>query len=376
VRKNILVVGITTFMLVASWCFWWYVLPIYLRELKATDFQVSISYFLLHLFFALGNGIGGILVDKFGRKRIVVTTSFCLFIFFLLSSRVQEWNLLVSLLILTEFFAGIQTTGFISITAESTHTATMGNAFGITGMAFSLGVVIGPLLGAMVMRIIKVSWLIFTTGIISFVCGIIHAKVLKETEINTSLHASKIQFNRNLLFLLLSSICLFIVFNLTSWGPFIALYAKDSIGLGKPDVNLLFFIGGTSAVIFSVPGGKVIDKLGGKIIFMVGAILFPLSFIPWLFTKNVISGGVFFGIAYLFSQSAYTAYRVLVAKIAPQKMRAKVIGIFGTITGGVGAFAPIIGILIQRSFGIKSPFFLAVGVGIVATFCLLFYNQK
>ncbi len=347
--------------------------------------QVGISYTILNLAFAIGSVVGGFMGDRFGRKPIIVLPTFAFVIFYLLASQTQNWQFLVGFLFVIWFGTGLQDPCFTSIIAESINERRRGTAFGIMQMAFSAGLVIGPFLGSFLVKRFNMAFLILITAIVSLVCAVIRAYGLKETKRRNSpelvIHTdreglSRVLLNKNLVWMLIGGIFLWIVLCITVWGPFIALHAKDFVGLSKSEINLLFSIGSISAAIFSILTGKIIDKIGGKPIFIISVILHPLAFIPWLFTGNLVNGIPYFIFAYLFYQGVYIAYKVIISDLTSPANRARVFGVFGAITGMIGAFAPTFGMLTKIRFGPEAPFLMALAIGLVSAVCLLFVSYK
>jgi len=81
--------------------------------------------------------------------------------------------------------------------------------------------------------------------------------------------------NKKMLMIIIAFSFLAIFFNLTINGPFISLYAKDVMSLNKSKINLL------TAILFSILGGKIIDKLGGKKILMYSILGMVIAIILW-----------------------------------------------------------------------------------------------
>lgn len=204
-------------------------------------------------------------------------------------------------------------------------------------------------------------------------------RLLRETAPRESLGVSRrlrFSLDRNLRWLLGGTIALMMVLNLTVWGPFIAIHAKDFIGFAKREINLLFTIGGISAIVFSLLGGQVVGKLRGKRVFMACALLHPLSLLPWLFTSSVLAGAPLFILAYLFSQSAYVAYKTLLADLTTESTRGSTVGLFGTVTGILAALAPSLGMLLKLRIGGTAPFYAAVLIGLTGALLLLPVSQE
>ncbi len=373
-ERNVLVISGTLFVLVTGWLSWYLLLPLYFRQLGATDYQIGISYTLLALSFSLGQVFGGALGDRFGRRPMIALPTFSFFFLYLLAGWTKSWLVLLVCLILADTASALQEPSFTSMMAESVPEQKRGTAFGVLGFAFSLGFVIGPFLGSLLIDRVGFPFLIWATALASLPCGVVRLGLLRETAAKESKgipQRSRFSLDKNLRWLLGGAIAIMMVFNLTVWGPFIAIHARDSIGLAKGAINLLFTIGGISAVVFSLLGGKVVEKLRGKRVFMAGALLHPISFIPWLFTRSLWVGAPFFVSAYLFSQSAHVAYKTLLSDLTTESSRSSIVGLFGTVTGILAAFAPSLGMWLKLRTGGTAPFYAAVLIGVTGVLLLL-----
>lgn len=378
-ERNVLVISGTLFVLVTCWLSWYLLLPLYLRQLGATDYQIGISYTLLALSFSLGQIFGGALGDRFGRKPLIALPTFSFFVLYLIGGWTKSWLLLLACLILADTASAFQEPSFTSIIAESVPEGKRGAAFGVLGFAFSCGLLVGPFLGSLLIDRVGFPFLIRATAIMAVPCATIRLIALRETVPTESRKApQKIRFSldRNLRWLLGGVVAMMLVFNLTIWGPFIAIYARDSIGLVKKDINLLFTVGGISAVVFSLLGGKVVERLKGKRVFMAGAFLHPLCLMPWLFTKGVVAGAPLFILAYLFSQSAHIAHKTLLSDLTTESTRSSIVGLFGTVGGILASFAPSLGMMLKLRVGETAPFFAALLLGIVGALVLLPVSQE
>ena len=366
-ETNLLVLAGTIFILVTGYFSWSLLLPLYLRQLGASDFWVGISYTLITLAFTIGQVFGGLLSDKLGRKPLIVIPTFCFLPLYFLASLVKNWVFLLGCLVLADIASAFQEPSFTSLIAESVPKEKRGIAFGVWGSSFSLSLVIGPFLGSLLLRSMGIPKLILATGLLAIPCGLVRLKFLKETGIKSkekTWNWFKLSLNPNLIWFLGAAIVLMTIFSLTIWGPFIALYAKDTIKLTGEKINLLFTFGGISAIFFSILGGKVVERFRGKKVFLLGVLLHPLSFLPWLYTHGFTAGVPFFLLAYLFSQSSFVAYRTILSNLTSETNRSSVVGLFGTVTGAISATAPWWAMGMRLRWGGQAPFWAAIALGL------------
>ena len=164
---------------------------------------------------------------------------------------------------------------------------------------------------------------------------------------------------------------LFLLFNLTTHGPFISLYAKEVMNLDKSKINLLFALGGFAAVIYSLWGGKIIDKWGSKKVLSYSASGLGIFIILWSLSSPLWLTIVLFTILYVFFQSCYIAYGSFLADITHQQSRGLVIGFIGTCTGLIGSVGPSLGGYLKFQFGPSSPFWAGLIFALITSLLLI-----
>ena len=75
-NRNVAVLSGTVFLFAGAWFSWYPILPLHLRHLGATDAQVGLAYTLMQLGYQGMQILGGLLADRFGRKRVIVWPTF------------------------------------------------------------------------------------------------------------------------------------------------------------------------------------------------------------------------------------------------------------------------------------------------------------
>lgn len=108
----------------------------------------------------------------------------------------------------------------------------------------------------------------------------------------------------------------------------------------KPQINSLFALGGFAAMAASLLGGRFTDRYGGRLALKVGRL------------------------SHVAAMLAFVAYSTLLTRLAPDRSRGVMVGIFGTIVGVVAGVAPTVGAYLRSAFGSAAPFWVALGLGI------------
>lgn len=373
-EKNVFVLSFTVFLTVTTFFTWYPILPLYLLELGANDFQVGFSYTLLALSYALMQFLGGILSDIFGRKQLIIIPTFALPLCYFLAGNSSPWTTLILFLIIANSLSALQLPSFYSLIAESVPKTKRGMAYSIFTLFVILGITIGPAIGMILIPRMSIKYLLYLTSLVTFLCALGRAIWLKETHHNRSkinqLDSYKKLFNKNILLIILALSSLSLLFNLTVNGPFLSLNANEIMNLNKSKINLLFALGGFAAVIYSLWGEKIIDKLGSKKVLLYSASGLGAFIFLWSLSTSLWLIIFLFTISYIFYQSCSIAYASFLADITHQQSRGLVIGFIGTCTGLIGSIGPSLGGYLKFKFGPLLPFWAGLIFALITSLLL------
>ena len=375
IEQNVSVLSLTVLFVLIAFFSWYPVLPIYLQELGANDFQVGFSYTLLSLASTLMQFFGGILSDRFGRKWLIVFPSFIFPVLYFLVASSTHWYVLVFFLVIVNSLSALQLPSFYAMIAESVPKIKRGKAYSIFELFVVLGITIGPAIGMLLISRINIKYLFYLSTFITLLCAFARMFWLKEThhhrlKINKNDSFRKL-FNKKILLIVAALSSLFLLFNLTTNGPFISLYANEIMHFSKSKVNMLFALGGFAAVIYSIWGGKIIEKWGSKKMLSSSALGMGIFSILWSLSSSQFLALFLFIILYIFFQSCYIAYGSLLADITHQQSRGLVIGFIGTSTGLIGSIGPFLGGYLKLYFGPLSTFWAGLTFALITSLLLI-----
>ncbi len=375
IGQNVSVLSITVLFILIAFFSWYPVLPIYLRELGANDFQVGFSYTLLAFSYTLMQFLGGILSDHFGRKLLIIIPSFIFPLLYFLAGNSSHWITLILFLIIANSLSALQLPSFYSMIAESVPKTKRGIAYSEFELFVILGITIGPAIGMILIPRIEIKYLFYLSSLATFLCALGRTIWLKETHYNRSrinqIDSYKKLFNKNMLLIILALSSLFLLFNLTVNGPFISLNAHEIMNLNKSKINLLFALGGFSAVIYSLWGGKIIDKLGSKKVLLYSTLGLGIFILLWSLSTSLWLIILLFAISYIFYQSCSIVYASFLAEITHQQSRGLVIGFIGTCTGLIGSLGPSLGGYLKTQLGAQSPFWAGLIFALITSLLLI-----
>jgi predicted MFS family arabinose efflux permease len=378
-QRNVMVISLTLFAVLAAYFSWYLLLPLYLRQLGASNFQVGLSYALWTISWAAMQLAGGFLADKVGRKPMIVLPTFVAVLLYYLVGISRSWQTLVVFLVLVNSCSAIQWPAFLSMLAESVPNHRQGAAFSLMELFVVLGITVGPAVGAALLPQIGLPALMMITALVAFPCAVIRAIFLRETKARVPTEGGRrapwLLQRRHGTFLV-AAIFFALALTLTVYGPFIALYAKDIISLGESQINLMFALGGLAAVSLSLLGGKIIDRAGSQRVLMFCLLAFPLVLITWTLTRSFLWSSSIYVMSYLFFHAANISYQIQLTSIGPPTHRGSMVGIFGSISGMISAAGPLLGSFLASRAGAAMPFYGALAFSLLAFLFFLFLRGE
>lgn len=363
-NKNIQTLSATIFCNLTCYYTWFVILPLHLRNLGAHDLQIGIIYTVLELGFALFQVVGGILSDRFGRKNLIALPTFFFLPLLLVAGSTDSWLLLSACLFIGYSLSALQTPAMYAMLAESVGSEVHGVAFSMMEISVISGLAVGPAIGSVLFPVVGIRNLIYAAGVMGAITAVARLLWLEETKKSVTKPPSPGFLLRPVILQALVALVFFSLMEyFTIHGPFIAVYGKDVVGLSEQEINGLFAIWGGAAVLFSLLGGRIVDRVGGRVGLMAGAFLHPILLLGWLFSTTLAGGVPSIVLAAASFQLAAIARNVLLSGLVSEEHRSFLFGAAGTVSGAAGSLAPTIGMVVKERWGGTSPFLMAVLMG-------------
>ena len=362
-NRNVAVLSGTVFLFAGAWFSWYPILPLHLRHLGATDAQVGLAYTLMQLGHHGMQIVGGLLADRFGRKRVIVWPTFAYLPLYLLAAATHHWGPLVALLVVVESLSAVQWPAFVASIAESVPEAQRGAAFAVFEFAAGLGVALGPAVGAVVLAVGGVPLLIGGTGLVAFGCAVVRWLWLQETTHRSNppgLGDWRRLLNGRLRQFLVASSLFYLLMSVTVHGPFISLHAKDVGGLSEQGINSLIAAVGLVATVAGLAGGWMMRWLGARRTMWLGTLAHAGALLPWAYAPAALTGQSFLLVSWVGMQLSFIAYQTTLSEQADDESRGSVVGLVGTVTGLVAAVGPMLGAWLREASGSVGPFWGAL----------------
>jgi len=373
-NRNLAVLSFTVFIILLTLFSWYYLFPLFLEENGATEDTIGVLYSIFGLGFTLAQVMGGYMSDKMGRKPLIVFPTFSFPLFYLILALSKRWITSAICYLIPNIASAVQMPSFTSMIAESEEK--LGKSFGFFEFTVTLGIAIGPLLGAFILRYTGIRLLIALTSATTLIAALLRMRYLKETlkrENRVTFNTSNSEpLSRNFLFYLAFGCLTFFVFSLSIFGPFLTLFMKDVLLYTKARINTLVSFGWLIGAFLSPFAGMLSDRLGAKRILGVSVILHPVLLFLW----TIVKAPFFLILSIPFAQFVYITYQVIISEITEETTRARLIGLFGTVTGLVSATGPYIGMKIRLNLGDPVLFLMASIIAVVSVMFLGYVKIK
>ncbi|HMG15953.1 MAG TPA: MFS transporter, partial [Saprospiraceae bacterium] len=261
------------------------ILPVYSKELGASNIMVGIiagSYALMNFIFSpiLGN-----LSDRIGRKPVILVSLLITAFSYLLFSFATA----IPLLIVSRIIAGIGSANMGTAQAyitDITKPEDRAKAFGKIGAAFGLGFIIGPLIGGLILKTLGVVYIGYVTMSLNILNFILAAFILKESNhdkkttrnlfenpFKSVMETIKRPMLGKLMLISLLFITAFSMMQIT-----ISVYWNEKYALNKAQISDMFAFIGISIVFVQ---GFLVERLNKKFgeykLLIIGCILMAIG---------------------------------------------------------------------------------------------------
>lgn len=260
--RRLLILFVTIFIDLMGFGIFIPVVPIYARELNASDALVGDTGALFSLMMFIFTPVWGSLSDRFGRRPIILWALGISAVSYLLFAQANTLFLLIAARMLTGIGSGNITAAQAYIT-DITPPEGRAKAMGMIGAAFGLGFIFGPPMGSFIYMHFGVEWVGYIAAIICllnmvavwfFLPESLQQKVMDRAirikPITGAIKALKEERFRDLYLISFIFITAFSMMQMT-----IALFWTDDYGLNKEQIGWMFAAVGLASAI--VQGGMI-----------------------------------------------------------------------------------------------------------------------
>ncbi|OGD30725.1 hypothetical protein A2W60_01295 [Candidatus Azambacteria bacterium RIFCSPHIGHO2_02_46_12] len=339
--------------------------------------------------------VAGRLSDKWGVRKPFTVFGYSLSAIMkpLLAFTAAPWQVLFARFMdrVGKGFRDAPRDALISLSCEKKY---LGRAFGFHRGADTFGAALGPLLAFFLLPFIdnNLRTLFLLSFIASFFAVLILQLFVREvknggvsqgalpdstqsTPLQTSSPPLKFSFKPLgapfIIFLVSSTI-----FTLgRSSEAFLLLRAKDA-GVALALLPIIYFVYNITFALFSTPAGILSDKIGRRNTFMVGMLIFSMTYFLFARLHSVSAIWILFAVYGFYSAFTEGIGRAIVADLVEEKLRATAFGIYNAFNGIALLPASLIFGFLWDKFGVATAFNWGAGLALAAFFVFLFLRFR
>ena len=389
-RNIVIVMATQTLSMFLAWL-WWPYKSLFILELGATNEILGLLVMVETLggmFFQIP---GGILADRYGRKRVIIASAILGFGSPLIYLFAGDWIQLVPAMLLAST-ASLSRGAMNALIAESLPTDKRGAGFAAISFVQKIPNVFTGIIGGVIMdhfgvipgvRIV----LIGVIGI-SALSVVIYWMFLEETLLPEARNDTKLELNlgsiRELGSMPREAWVLTIVAGLSSFSvrlvfSFTVPYVINIMGLSKTEYGAISTVVSLVSMFLTLPGGVLSDRIGRKQTVVISRVIASLSTIGILLSTSVLTLGAFRVTGSIGSGLGGTFMRVrggpvwqaLVADMTPAEGRARMMGLMGTFVSIIGTPASYVGGYLTDNVSPEAPFYVSFALNTVGTLLIL-----
>jgi len=345
-----------------------YVLPYYMRDtLNASPVEVGILYAAANICVAVTLLAGGVLADKYDRKKILILSWIAWAPAPLIFAFAGTWiQMLPGMLLWGILFSQPTSTAYVVTTVDKNKLTL---AFTAISSAWSLGYVFSPAIGGYLAQTTGMQTVFFLASIIYASAGILLFFIRKQVPPKQLQQAqekshSKLHLLKNRKLLVFSAFLGVAMFTILLFRPFIPTFVADVYDYKGFEIGVLgsfFFLG---SAILGIALGRVGDKCKKAYAF-AAALAFTASSLVLLLVfgdfRVLLVTHIFIGASYL----AWPLMNAIIGSCAPESARALWVAIPQAVSMFGAIFAPYIGGILYEA----SPYYPFI-VGAAATLAL------
>ena len=324
---------------------------------------------------SLSKAASGFLSDRVRKRKVFVWTGYLLGGL----SRIgyaftTVWPLVIPFRILDRS-GKIRSAPRDAVIADVSTAGTRGRNFGLVRAMDHLGAVCGVVICILFFRYLGYRKFLLLAAIPSIIAASLVLSLIKERKAPESKVFKGLRLrhlDRNFrLFLFLSAI-----FSLGSFSySFLLIFAKE-FGFGIAVVPVLYLLFVASASLFSIPFGRLADRVGRKSVLMISFVFWGLVCASFLFLHWRWSIALTFVLYGMHKGALDPAQKAFVSELAPKEYRASALGGFQMVVGLCALPASLVAGLLWDKVGILVPFYLSLGLTAIATILLLLVNES
>jgi MFS family permease len=250
-----------------------------------------------------------------------------------------------------------------------------GGNFGFMKAMDNLGAVCGIVVCLLLFEHIGFTNLFLMAAVPSLISAFLIYKYIREEKVSdkklfASFTLKDLDANFKL-FLILNAI-----FTLGAFSySFLLIFANKS-GFKVTHLPIFYLVITVTAAIFSLPMGRLSDKIGRKKLMYLAFILWAAICVSFILSTNAIVVVAVFILYGLHKAALDTVQKTYTSELCPDCFRATGLGVFQMAIGICALPASLIAGLLWEKINMQAPFYLSLALSLIACFMLIVVKEN
>ncbi len=332
--------------------------PLYLGVLGVSEARAGLVLGLGSFTGAVSTLVSGLLVDRFGKKPLLVRSVFVACVSVALISVTGNWLLIVPFWMMFNLSQSLFEPTRLAYISDHVSEDNRGKLFGLMNLAWPVAGILGPVVSGWLAE--GFGWgSVFGVAVVVCFLGLVPLRGMEA--VSGASDGVKGVFDRGYVPVLVMHF-VFHVFLTTAIGIMnmaIPIYLANRFSLSYSTIGLFFTVSSIVTMVTQAPSGALSDRFGMKRSMLAFLSLVPFMYLVWVLSGNWVVLLVSYSLSMALWSSTWPATLVLVSEAVPGSMRGTAIS--ARMTGyrvGYTLGPMICGFLLQRVGGV-SPFIAA-----------------
>lgn len=367
--KNYIMLTLTALLLFSGFYLLMPTLPMFIKQLGGSESQVGLIIGVFTISAVIFRPIIGGLMDRYGRRAFIISG----LLFFAITMYFYDWVTGIIFLVVLRILHGVgwavATTSIGTAVTDVIPQSRRGEGMGWYGLAMTLGMALGPIVGLWVTKSYSFHYLFLLCTALALIAFILGLGAKSPTVQNTS--KKPISFYEKTV-LPIAIVTFFLSFTFGGITTFLPLFAANI----EVNTGTFFLVYAVTLTVIRPLTGKISDKYGEGIIIVPA--LFTLIVALFVLTMSnglvgVVITAILYGIGF---GSAQPALQVAMIRLAPPVKRGVANATFFTAFDlGIGLGAILLG-FVSQLMGYQMVFITCAISGFISLVLFILFVKK
>ncbi|MFP3379955.1 MFS transporter [Bacillus sp. SIMBA_069] len=367
--KNYIMLTITALLLFSGFYLLMPTLPMFIKQLGGSESQVGFIIGVFTISAVIFRPIVGGLMDRYGRRVFIISG----LLFFAITMYFYDWVTGVIFLVVLRILHGISwavgTTSISTAVTDVIPPSRRGEGMGWYGLAMTLGMALGPILGLWVVKSFSFHYLFLLCTALALIAFILAFG----TKIPAVQHTSKkpISFFEKTV-LPVAIVTFFLSFTFGGITTFLPLFAANI----QVNAGTFFLVYAVTLTVIRPLAGKISDKHGEGIIIVPALFILIVALLVLAMTKGIVGlviTAILYGIGF---GSAQPALQIVTLRLAsPEKRGVANATFFTAFDLGIGLGAILLG-FVSQLMGYQMIFIVCAVSGFISLLIFILLVKK